>query len=235
MSQICFPVEKTDQDVWVIKGIIGEKSMFGQVFLACKQGKCSYVMKVIKGESHKEIENEVNYQNKCAKANLCRPVEDSWLCKDKGGVIITSILKTTLKTVIKSNRNNSDTVFALMKNLLSLVASLHDIDIYHGDLHLNNVMLDENSKMLFIDMGNSGTLHNSKDMYKKISTDYQDIAIDINVISIKDGDVCNVIFEKLINALDSFALQYRFLSLNGLPSLSDITELSKEIFSNCLE
>lgn len=238
-KNFCYPTEKISVNEWLIKGgRIGAESMYGQIFIACKKLSCGYVLKVIKGETHQEIENEVYFQKECAQAGLCKPVEDWWLCtddgdheKNRGGVIITPVLQYTVKQAIKSGVTD-DELINLVKSVIEITIKLHSVGIIHGDLHLNNVMVDSSDKVWFIDLGKASSLDKYKGdkRFDKIKIDYEEIAAGIGSI---DGKRYEDLLEILLGAINDFTTQYKFLKLkNKNPSLEEILAIEKEVMSN---
>jgi len=156
----CFPVEKRGVRNWFLKstGRIGEDSAYGEVFQVCHLFDCKYVLKCIQGPPE-VIQNEVKMQQKCADADLCKPVVDWWLCNDKqGGAIITSLLQETLFNRLKHVPFSEGKI--LIDRAVQLIARLHGNGIAHGDSHINNFMLSHDGVLLFIDLGQANHLEN---------------------------------------------------------------------------
>jgi len=117
-------------------------------------------MKVIENRKtfvRKEIQNEVRMQNRAAEYELCKPVVDSWVCKDgHAGVIITTLLEDTVGRTIRGETERR--AWETIQKLVRLLHQLHQLKIYHGDSHLDNFMTDIDGNLFFIDMGKSGEL-----------------------------------------------------------------------------
>ena len=184
-KQICFPVrerlkESVGFDRWEILNRFGEEANYGEIYSVCLKNNCDYVLKYLPFESENTQEgivNEVNIQTECAKFNLCLPVIDAWLC-DKGGAIVMGKLDYTLANLFLLYK--SDNVRKkILHEMLFLIQTLHSHNFYHGDLHLNNIMVkvgnfdidvEENNdedelyelyhyKYYFIDFGMGGILN----------------------------------------------------------------------------
>lgn len=142
---------------WTVKKQIVAGSI-NKVMQVCRKNQCGYVMKVISDDDHNDIKREICFQNICAEYGLCKPVKDWWLCPAQetgyeiGGVIITPILKMTLRERRKS-LENGEKDWKLLKQALRLILQLHHLGISHGDAHSNNFMVDKDDKVFLIDMG----------------------------------------------------------------------------------
>ena len=136
---------------------LGADSVFGEVFQACRDEKCKYVLKCLElkpDQSMSDFYNEVRMQEVCASKGLCMPVEDSWGCDDKkGGSIITELLDVTLLEYLESTDDIGKKWEMIWKALTSIFKLHNEAFIAHLDDHLNNFMLSEDHKLMFIDMG----------------------------------------------------------------------------------
>ena len=157
-----FPCEPDGPNRWTLgrEEPIGERSLAGKVYQLCLNSKCRYAMKVIENRKtfvRKEIQNEVRMQNRAAEYELCKPVVDSWVCKDgHAGVIITTLLEDTVGRTIRGETERR--AWETIQKLVRLLHQLHQLKIYHGDSHLDNFMTDIDGNLFFIDMGKSGEL-----------------------------------------------------------------------------
>ncbi len=160
MKKVCYPIEKIvhstgkcPTDKWYVLNRIGEKSSYGEVWKACCENNCQYVLKFISTErtnrddddnykpfTKQDIINEINLQKKCADLGLCPAIYDSWLC-GSGGVIIMPSLQITARRLIISNMNDIKVLLEILDNIYNLVDKLHKNKLYHGDMHLNNIMI----------------------------------------------------------------------------------------------
>ena len=183
-NTICFPTTRISQNKWLLgsEKPIGEESVSGEVFIACKEKNCRYALKIIRSPKYPSIiRKEVELQNVCSLLNLCKPVVDSWICKDRpGGVIITELLSETLGRFIKNVDDREK--LRLVKKALEMLIHLHKGNIYHGDAHLNNFMLNNHKALFFIDMEKGGYL-TPENATQKIKDDYGDIAASLERLS----------------------------------------------------
>lgn len=152
----CKPAAGNDIKGWSIgEGFKNIRGVSGQVFRACRKNDCEFVMKIMNIDSHDTIKGEICFQEICAKHGLCQPVIDWWLCSSGiGGVIISPILKATLKDR-RETLENGEEDWKLLKQALRLILKLHQLGITHKDTHLRNFMVDENDRVFLIDMGMS--------------------------------------------------------------------------------
>ena len=199
-KQICFPVrqklrESVGFDRWEILNRFGEEANYGEIYSVCLKSNCDYVLKYMPYDNENTEEaiiNEFNIQTECAKFDLCLPVIDAWLC-DEGGAIVMGKLDYTVANLFLLYK--SDFVRnKILQSILYLIRELHSHNFYHGDLHLNNIMVkvrnfninfeeDEinedklydlyDYKYYFIDFGMGGVLNgNERKRYKDYSYAY---------------------------------------------------------------
>jgi tRNA A-37 threonylcarbamoyl transferase component Bud32 len=144
---------------------MGERSLYGEIWNACCEKDCRYVLKWQKytgGDLNKSfIENEIKMQNIFAELNVSIPVTDSWFCDD-GGVIIMPALKYTLRYLLETT--DIEFLDDLIYESLGLLDFIHENNYYHGDPHLNNIMSD-GERLYLIDMGSSNVIKNEDDYY----------------------------------------------------------------------
>ena len=91
------------------------------------------------------FEQSVKIQNRAASFGLSIPVIDSWECEGVYGVMVMKRLKENLKTKLIREHD-----IHLLRTLYTLVYDLHAHHISHGDIKLENVMV-EDQKMYLID------------------------------------------------------------------------------------
>ena len=109
---------------------------------------------------------EINIQYMCSKkSNLCPKILASIIC-DYGGFIIMEKMDITIHqrlfNILEDENKYEEMVFYmniinLYKNLLFNLTQLHKINIFHGDIKLDNIMLF-NNKIKFIDFGKSSNI-----------------------------------------------------------------------------
>lgn len=237
MSSICYPIEeyivqtnpcKTE---WKSIGRIGEDSAYGEVWKTCCESKCNYVLKFLKfgkGErsefgyeqvTKEVIEKEVKLQNDCSKLSLCPKVLDSWFCKN-GGAIVMGALHLPVRKLIMQYTDIGVRLI-ILGTILGMIQKLHLNNIYHGDTHLNNIMVhfDQNAdieedmtekekykeynyRYLFIDMGRSGYISEAEDKKDVIREDYVKLTTDIN--NLYDNNTSDSGLKLILEFLESF-------------------------------
>lgn len=147
-SVFCLPVDKKQAGWQIIDAPSFGKGQYGTVYGACKNKKCSYVMKVIKFKRpHDEIsfDREIEIQNLAADADLSPKVEDSWKCQEPRespvGVIIMRALDITVKDFLIQPSITTLDADKLIDACKRIISSLHNRGYYHGDNHFANIMM----------------------------------------------------------------------------------------------
>jgi serine/threonine protein kinase len=174
------PSNKTNK--LTLGDIIGEESVYGTVYEACINDDCENVFKYIPIDwsqtgiiTEKMILYEIKIQKKAV--GIAPKILGTWKCNDeknKGiGFAMESLVNTVFKVIenevrkiMKNNKIKSSNLKNLMpqklKNLidevLKKIKMLHDKDIFHGDAHLNNFMIDKKFNVKIIDYGKSGLI-----------------------------------------------------------------------------
>jgi tRNA A-37 threonylcarbamoyl transferase component Bud32 len=230
-----FPTKKYAFNGWVVEDevLLGEGS-FGDVFKVCKENNCNFAMKVIYDSFHEDVKREICIQKICAKYNLCKPVIDSWLIQN-GGVIISPVMKYTLSQKIdeilesfNSNNklnNSKNKVVDIIKNVWRMILKLHKLGIYHGDALIDNIMIDDNDDIFFIDMGESGfskEVKNNKDLLDLYVLDYQ-LASDVFKTANQCSHIYILIYESINNILihnKDFSYKYEEKVINKLLNIN---------------
>ena len=166
---------------WIPQKEIGTEGTYGEVWSVCCNNDCNHALKYmpyndgIRMNSTQDIINEIKMQNACADVGLCPYIQDAWLT-DKGGVVVMDLYKITAKQMLLMH----DSIVEKQKILayiVTLVDKLHRYGIYHGDLHLDNIMVSTDNKYYFIDFGKGGRFTNMNDPH--IKEDYIDISAHI--------------------------------------------------------
>ena len=104
-----------------------------------------------------EFENEVSIQRDVVELGLAPRilfVDHS----DTGGIICMVRMKRTLRAYIHDMDIGTDPHHRLIEifgTILVNIQTLHDNNIMHNDLHLENMMFDTENRMYFIDFGKS--------------------------------------------------------------------------------
>lgn len=165
---ICQPVVSrlTSEDgyVWELGGQVGAVSSYGTVWEACLHDKCSYVLKYMPlrnveaetSTTHEQIRREMTITIDCAKHGLAPEVYDAWTCPSGGAMVVHKLESTLLQAL--STCTSLPEFLSLIERAYALVRRLHKLGYYHGDLHLNNVMLSKSDRMYLIDFGHAGLI-----------------------------------------------------------------------------
>ena len=208
---VCIPLKNCSgrNGVWQIVSKLGEPSAFGELWAACCVESCSYVLKyqrygkIISEDGSysgtiepENIENEVHIQNILASKGIAPTVIDWWHCSSEGAAIVMNALKETVASLLYRY-----TLFEIRKVILEqcvvLVAKIHSLGYYHGDIHLKNIMVDYdpskkvlardynmesfdlmNYRFYLIDFGLSGKLpKNFKERAARILADYNSLVL----------------------------------------------------------
>ena len=179
LPNICYPVTEillqsfgSCQHEWVSQKEIGTDGTYGEIWSVCcnknNRNDCNHVLKYmpydngIRMNTRVDIINEINIQNQCASVGLCPSINDAWLC-EKGGAFVMELYTLTVKQFllmypdIKDKQN-------ILANIVTLIDKLHRYGIYHGDLHLDNIMVNQSDGKTgvkeiiyrFIDFGKGG-------------------------------------------------------------------------------
>jgi tRNA A-37 threonylcarbamoyl transferase component Bud32 len=168
----CYPTKHDPVRGWYIIGPnLGESGAANLgVYRVCKDQDCEHIIKI--GNSAK-IKKEINIQNECAKHNLCKAVEDWWKCNDNKTAFVMPMLDRTLKEKLSAIGSINEESGNLIKDALSLIWRLHQIDIIHFDLNSGNIMMDSDGKLFLIDFGESKFIpNNNEEAAILISDDY---------------------------------------------------------------
>lgn len=182
---ICVPVKRLVKGGDVSWEILDPKPLydghFSTVYKGCYKGDCNHILKL----AVDNVKKEVKFQKKCAENGLCVDVDDWWDCSSgDGGVIITRMLDKTIKTYLIEI--SQDEQIQVVKNVLEMIQKLHTLGIKHGDLHLDNVMVDKDGKLYFIDMGHSMNIKKTRYYSQSAMSDYWKFIMNIYSVS-KDG------------------------------------------------
>ena len=125
----------------------------------CKKNNgCNYVMKIIPfgGIFHTPFYREVNLQKEAAALDIAPPVSESWVCEDLNfGVIIMPSLEKTLWDILQDETIETTTKDEYIKDAETILRTLNDNNIYHGDAHVDNFMIDDTGHLKIIDFGKS--------------------------------------------------------------------------------
>jgi len=164
--KICIPLKGCSSSVdkrWEVVDRVGDPSGVGEIWLACCDAECSYVLKYqrfgktvsSKGEYAASITNddflrEVSIQRSMSKIGLAPPVIDEWECTGTttstsgtgvdGGVMIMPALNETVFSLLQRYKD-SNIRMQILRECIDLIIKMHAAGYYHGDLHLKNIMV----------------------------------------------------------------------------------------------
>ena len=147
---LCYPIterlfsSECDHQ-WERKNVLGTDGTYGEIWSVCCVHDCNHVLKYmpyndgIRMNTKEDIINEINIQNKCANIGLCPYIQDAWLCKT-GGVFVMDLYTLTCRQLLLMYNNIIDKQ-KILAHIVTLIDKLHRHGIYHGDLHLDNIMV----------------------------------------------------------------------------------------------
>lgn len=192
----CYPVtetiitsENSCSHKWKLLKTIGTDGTYGEIWSSCCAADCNHVMKYLPYDDGERINNrydiinEMKIQNACAQLGLCPSIQDAWLC-ETGGAFVMKLYKMTVRELLLLF--NFEGKQKILANVIVLMDKLHNHGIYHGDLHLDNIMVDiinnnieknyndDNFKYYFIDFGKGGQFNDINDPH--IKDDYVDVS-----------------------------------------------------------
>lgn len=153
--------------------IIG-KGGYGQVYQACLKDKCDYVgkwVKIVYPNDKDDLMRELLIQYDLSLYNIAPSIKQLLLC-DNGGMIIMSGLKITLRDYLSVLSDYQEAALfqrpavildddgdirleriAVIEQLFDLIKQMNELHYVHNDLHLGNIMLDQNNRPYIIDFG----------------------------------------------------------------------------------
>lgn len=138
----------------------GAPSEFGKIYQACCKNNCNYIAKIIpisEISSFEDIEKEISIQTFVYKSSpdITIPIIQAYRCRDKNEVIIIMPrLYATFKERLMGDISNIE-MLDILRRIYHVVKYLHDIGYVHDDLHVNNIMFEENDTIKLIDFGKS--------------------------------------------------------------------------------
>ena len=139
------------------------KGAYGTVYEVCKKkpADCNYVMKIIPftGIFRTPFYREVNLQKEAAALEVAPPVSDWWECEDPSGgdfgVIVMPALEKTLLDILQDETSEEKTKDDYIEDAKTILQTLNNNNIHHGDAHVENFMIDNTGQLKIIDFGGS--------------------------------------------------------------------------------
>ena len=162
---------------WEIVSKFGEKCNYGKIYAGKLGRACNFILKYLaydKGNTDEMIDNEIKMQRECAQFGLCLPIIDFYY-SEIGGTLVMRKLDYTIANLFLQYKSLAVRNL-ILSNILFLIERLHSKGFYHGDLHLNNIMVKakgfdkvgemnelefymiQNYTYYFIDFGKAGTM-----------------------------------------------------------------------------
>lgn len=209
MKKICYPLKEKIitspcSEKWEVLERFGEQANYGEIWAACCEKDCDYVLKYLAYENDNTKEailNEMEIQNECASLGLCPKIEDAWFCEEGGAIVMELFHETVLNLLFHFQSSSVKQI--ILANILVILEKLHIYGIYHGDLHLNNIMVKgdkidddfkneedefnaQNYKFYFIDFGKGGKFQRMDDEH--IYKDYFEIFSHLDDIAHENPD-----------------------------------------------
>jgi serine/threonine protein kinase len=139
----------------------------GTVYVACcnetekkSSEDCTHLVKKIKITSARQLEKfktEVVLQSLAAYYGFAPKIFKCWIegdGKNKTGFFIMEKMDRSLSDVLNECKYDEEKTNQVFKKVDALIRKLHDISIFHGDIHLDNVMV-HNGKYKIIDFGDA--------------------------------------------------------------------------------
>lgn len=178
MKKVCIPLNhQCGSNGWELLDQVGDPGAFGEIWLACCDKECDYILKYqrygktvsSKGEysstiTPEDFHREVEIQRNMASIGIAPKIADSWECGpegEEGGAIIMEALNETLFSLM-NRYGNTPKKMEILKRCIDVIHKMHLAGYYHGDLHLKNIMFKEPSlgdwHFYLIDFGLSGKL-----------------------------------------------------------------------------
>lgn len=147
------------------------KGVYGELYKVCVKDDddtCEkYVLKVITRDGlsnddtfTEQFNREIKLQQLASQNNISPKIIDYWI-NHTGGYIVMDRLYVPLKDVILLE----GFTIHLAVYLVELILKLHEMDIQHGDTHIDNFMFDDKGNIYIIDFGNARII--KKDSLKR--------------------------------------------------------------------
>lgn len=153
-----------------------DRGVSSSVHEACKRNQdCDYVMKIMifnpevlqddpyverprlanwGMNTRKHFLKEVELQKEAFRLGVAPEIIDSWLCENPDlGVIIMPALRRTLKDVLIDPAVSDGEKKRYINDAWQILILLNKNNIFHGDSHLKNFMVDSDQTLKIIDFG----------------------------------------------------------------------------------
>jgi|LauGreDrversion4_2_1035121.scaffolds.fasta_scaffold28956_3 serine/threonine protein kinase len=143
---------QTNDCEWILQSKVGE-GVQAQVYkVCCRQTQdCNYIAKIYQGRGIDfltKLKNEIKIQQIAARISVAPFIVDGFVCNNEA-IIVMKKADFTVKEYVKflySNDFSQDEILKRVKTIenevVKLVDSLHEYDILHDDLHIDNMMVN---------------------------------------------------------------------------------------------
>lgn len=137
------PEDCEQNEIWQKMESVG-KGSYGQVYVACKDEDCNYVVKIQNADNH--FFQEVRALQELQITNTVPKIFASWTCKNVGYIVMEKLTSTRYyKPKMTSSK--------IWKDLGSLLTILEKAGWLHIDTSESNVMITDEGKLVLIDFG----------------------------------------------------------------------------------
>lgn len=168
---------------FLIKNKIGEGKN-AEVYNVCYETNCNLVLKKLsltrtQGKipiTIEQFQKEIRNQQEAAIHGIAPKIVFSYITDDKteGGIIMEKLDKTLLDYLLNP-RNSVKSKKYLLENAILTLKKLHKIGIAHGDVKLENFMLNDEDDVFLIDFGYSNSIVDTSKIQSKFKEDMLEI------------------------------------------------------------
>jgi serine/threonine protein kinase len=145
-----------------------------------------YLDTKLKKQAIKEFENEINIQNIAAQTNFTDEVELAYVTDEEVGFIMKRY-KSTLSAFLKDNEISLDIKKKALKDTIDALVSISTLGIKHGDLHLYNLMVDNDNSIKIIDFGLSTIVDKKKALSHNLQMFDETLYMSLNDVEDESG------------------------------------------------
>ena len=152
-----------------IKSIIANKKETDLYLVENRNTKLLFVLKLLnsckfyeeqsfqKAKNH--LEKEYNFLTKFNTSNISKAFKLDYYEKQPF-IVLEYIKGVSLNRFIDETTLKSQEKFRLVLKLLKGFSTIHQADVYHGDIHLSNVLVKQNHHVKIIDFGYANHVNN---------------------------------------------------------------------------
>ena len=156
---------------WKPKYLVGSGNFASVYQVDADTGREDYVIKITRLEVEDlyspnfppaTFVERIDIQNKVANLGYSVKVEDSWECEGEYGVMVMKRLSQNLKTYLSILPK--DRYMDLLDRMYGIIDKLHKNGFTHGDIKLENIMVDTFGRLYLIDFDYS---HETTDEHQR--------------------------------------------------------------------